>query len=310
MKCDTVRDDLAVVALGDDQPLAPHLLEHLAECAACRQAYRDYLAAGEALIASVPEVAPPPDLRARILAQVAAAAAAPGAREGREAPAAPAGRSAASPGAAAPQRAGDRAAPGRRAKGTGAVPAWTYAAAVALLALSTGLGLRAAQLEREVLRLREVERVTLTELGETLRAFSGEPAAFAGRLEFASAREGVAAEGIVYQRPNGWAVLMSVSGIPDEEAAGYRVWVREDDAWRDAGSLVAAGDGARALVYYSRSGQMPHGVRVVPGGILPGEPGWAEEALVTGGLADGGDAPRDGGGEPPVSGANGAIDWW
>ena len=304
MKCDTVRDDLAVLALGDDQPLAPHLLEHLAECAACREAYRGYLAAGEALIASVPEVAPPPDLKARILAQVAASAAATGRAVGREDPAAPAARPAASPGPAGRERAGDRAAPVRRSS-----RAWAFAAA-ALLALSAGLGLRAVQLEKEVVRLREVERVTLGELGETLRAFSSEPAVFSGRLELAAAREGLAAEGIVYERPNGWALLMSLSGIPEEEASRYRVWVREGDAWNDAGGLVAAGDGASALVYYSRSARLPSGVWVVPGGIRPGEPGWADQALVTGSWPGDGDRTRGAGGASPGSGADAASHTW
>lgn len=304
MKCETVRDDLAVVALGDDRPLAPHLLEHLAECAACRQAYRDYLAAGEALITSVAEVAPPPHLKARILAQVAKAAAAQGTAAGRRAPEAAADRPAASPAPDGKERARDRAATGWRSG-----RAWIFAA-VALLALSTGLGLRAVQLEREVLRLREVERITLGELGETLRAFSGEPAVFAGRLELASAREGVAAEGILYQRPNGWAVLMSLSGIAEEEAARYRVWVQEGDVWSDAGGLVGAGEGSAALVYYSRGERMPGGVWVGPAGIRPGEPGWAEEALVTGSWFRDGDLTRDGGGASPGSGAGATAGSW
>lgn len=285
MTCERVRDDLAVVALGDEMPLLPHLLEHLAECKACRQAYRDYLSAGEALIASVPEVGPPPGLKARILAEVASSRAAPERGELEEEPSSTEGPDPAKPVVSDPEERANRK-KGARSWGRAPRRAWVWGGA-ALLALSAGLGLRAARLERELLRLREVERVTLSEVAETLRAFSGAPAVFAGEWEFAEVRAGFAPEGMLYKRPNGWAVVLQVRGVAGEEAHRYRVWVKEGEAWSDAGRLVAAEEDAAALVYYHRGEALPESLWILQSELRPGAPGWEEGALAVGRLLGG-----------------------
>jgi len=68
--CDTCAVSLAALTLGE--PLAPdeqtRLLAHLARCERCRRRLDEYATVAQLLPLAVPEVAPSPELRARILA--------------------------------------------------------------------------------------------------------------------------------------------------------------------------------------------------------------------------------------------------
>jgi anti-sigma-K factor RskA len=68
--CDTCAVSLAALTLGE--PLAPdeqtRLLAHLALCQRCRRRLDEYATVAQLLPLAVPEVAPSPELRARILA--------------------------------------------------------------------------------------------------------------------------------------------------------------------------------------------------------------------------------------------------
>ncbi len=65
--CDSLQPRLAAYALGEVQPDAD-LAAHLAECATCPEDVRRYKQVARILPFAAPDVAPPPELRARILA--------------------------------------------------------------------------------------------------------------------------------------------------------------------------------------------------------------------------------------------------
>lgn len=77
--CDTCAVSLAALTLGE--PLAPdeqtRLLAHLARCERCRRRLDEYATVAQLLPLAVPEVAPSPELRARILAAAGQTRAAP-----------------------------------------------------------------------------------------------------------------------------------------------------------------------------------------------------------------------------------------
>ncbi len=68
--CDSVQPRLAAYALGETQPDAD-LFAHLAECPTCPEDLREYRQVALVLPYDAPDVAPPPALRARILATAA-----------------------------------------------------------------------------------------------------------------------------------------------------------------------------------------------------------------------------------------------
>ena len=65
--CDSIQPRLAAYALGEAQPDA-HLIAHLAKCDTCPQDLHGYRQVARLLPYAAPDVVPPPDLRARILA--------------------------------------------------------------------------------------------------------------------------------------------------------------------------------------------------------------------------------------------------
>ncbi len=68
--CDSLQPRLAAYALGEVQPDAD-LAAHLAQCATCPEDVRRYRQVARVLPYAAPDVAPPPELRARILAAAA-----------------------------------------------------------------------------------------------------------------------------------------------------------------------------------------------------------------------------------------------
>ncbi len=71
MTHDEARDVMPLHVLdADDAATRAELIEHLAGCAACREALREYQLAADALAQSVPEIRPRPELRARTLAAI------------------------------------------------------------------------------------------------------------------------------------------------------------------------------------------------------------------------------------------------
>jgi anti-sigma-K factor RskA len=73
--CAELQPQIAAYALGETEAAAP-LLEHLAACPACQRSLRAYVQVARMLPYDAPDVAPPPDLRARILTAVEGSAAA------------------------------------------------------------------------------------------------------------------------------------------------------------------------------------------------------------------------------------------
>lgn len=67
--CADIQPQLAAYALGEVEA-GDDLLDHLAACDACQQDLRDYVQVARMLPSDTPDIAPPPDLRARILAAV------------------------------------------------------------------------------------------------------------------------------------------------------------------------------------------------------------------------------------------------
>jgi anti-sigma-K factor RskA len=67
--CSDIQPQLAAYALGEVEA-GDELLDHLAACDACQQDLRDYVQVARMLPSDAPDIAPPPDLRARILAAV------------------------------------------------------------------------------------------------------------------------------------------------------------------------------------------------------------------------------------------------
>jgi anti-sigma-K factor RskA len=72
--CAELQPQIAAYALGETEAAA-ELLEHLAECPACQRDLRAYVQVARMLPYDAPNVAPPPDLRARILSAVEESAA-------------------------------------------------------------------------------------------------------------------------------------------------------------------------------------------------------------------------------------------
>lgn len=73
--CAELQPQIAAYALGETEAAA-ELLEHIAECPACQRALSAYVQVARMLPYDAPDVAPPPDLRARILTAVEESAAA------------------------------------------------------------------------------------------------------------------------------------------------------------------------------------------------------------------------------------------
>lgn len=264
MDCQTIRDELALVALGEGGPLSPPMVDHLADCAKCREAYHRYTATVGLLADAVPRKDPPARLRHAVLSRIAGDA---------------------------PEKKPARI-PSRNRNGW----MWGVAAAALMVLINVSLVWNTVQIHREMDRLVQQSTFLQAELAETWRAFSGAPAQYAGALVF-DRPEGaiqvadVSAEGYLYQRPNGWAALIQVRGDERTSVSGYDVWFREEGSWRRAGPLLVDADGVGSFLVYAREPELAiESVRIVPDGVMPGTPRWRQETLLAGAVV------RDGSG--------------
>lgn len=277
MTCDDVRDALALVAVGDDEPVTPQVVHHLALCEPCMLAYRRYLATMGRLLDAVTPVAPPERLRSSVLERALS--------EGRESN----GRSGAdvyapvddprSQTVAAPRPGRHRPAGRRRFRAGWAV------AALLLGLLNIGLLWDGWSTRAELTRLEAGVGELRAELEETWNAFAGAPAVYAGALEFQVAegfRQGTSAQGYLYARPNGWAVLFRIAGLESAGDEAYDVWFDTGAGWERRGVLRVGADGVAAWLHYAREPEMTlRRVHVAAVGALPGTPEWVSQAVAS-----------------------------
>lgn len=277
MECDRVRDELALVAMGEARSLPLPIVDHVTSCAACRSAYRDFLATADQLASAVPIVKPPTELKESVLRSIAAVEATKEAISGSKPAEVPHKRSPKLPARTLAVLAGR----GR-----------LWGAAAALLAvINGGLIWSNVTLNRELNRVVYDSALVRSELVETWRAFSGAPAQSVGELVFSGNEDvedrerlaSVTAEGYLYQRPNGWSVLIQVRGIDRPAEGKYHVWLRSERGWEQVGPLMFDGDGVGTFIYYAREPEVAlESLRVVTSGVLPGTPEWRQASLVVG----------------------------
>ena len=290
MTCEAARDELALLALGEASERASEAVAHLAACSQCQSAYRDYLSAVEHLVAALPRAEPPPHLRDAVLRSV---------REEKLAGAAPPRRGRAAARRSWLWRLFERG------------EAWG-AAALVLAAVSGLLWWNSLALSRRLEELQGQQALLRAELLETWRAFAGAPAVYAGLIVFDGDRgAGTGASGYLYQRPNGWAVIIQVRGLGPDARSNYAVWLREPDGWVQAGPLLVDEEGVGLFIYYAREPEVAvERVRIVKAGVLPGTPQWAEAAIAEGRVvADAPASGREGAGPAGASGGPAGARW-
>ncbi len=292
MQCEAVRDELALAALGETRALPVTIVDHLATCSACRQAYREFQRSVDRLADALPRVAPPPGLKGKVMARIAAAQEEADPHEAQELAGAASDASRSRRSISLVERVAGIA---RRAE--------FWGAAAALLAVVNGaLIWGQLQLNREFRRVLSETEVVRSELVETWRAFSGAPAQSVGTLVFDVVDPGegrapalVSAEGYLYQRPNGWSVLIQVRGIERTSGHQYDVWLRGVRGWEQVGPLMFDTDGIGTFLYYAREPEVAfESLRVVTSGVLPGTPQWRSESLIVGQAVFDRDGTNDG----------------
>ena len=272
MTCDEVRDAIALVAVGDDEPVDPEVVSHLVLCDECTAAFRRYLETAGRLLDAVAPVEPPVTLRAAILERALAE------QEGGREPALAGAPSAATPTAANGAPA-DRMAP-RLARSR-------WAAAVLLLAaLNVALLWDGRAAKDELARITQGVNALWAELDETWSAFSGAPAVYAGTLDFqigqAAPGPQASAQGYVYARPNGWAVLFRIEGLSGLDGAAFDVWLDTGSGWERHGAVNVRPGGALSWIYYAREPEMSlRRVHVAGSGAMPGTPEWSTRAIAS-----------------------------
>jgi hypothetical protein len=186
--CEEQRGLMAAAALGDGG-LAEETRRHMELCPACAQAYREFVAVARVLPLDAPEVAPPPSLRARV---IAAAEAEP---------------------AAAPRAApAPRPAPRRRAVGPWPAFAAAFALVVALLGWNLQLRGQVESQSAQLARSRQGWQDTIVLFNDPeLRWYEvrGEPA-----------------HGTFWSTPGGTVACLMAQDLPGiAEDQTYQVWL-------------------------------------------------------------------------------------
>jgi len=235
-------DLCAALVLGSiDEADRLELERHLAGgCAECARALADLGRGLEPLAASVPPVAPPPALRAKVLELVRA-----------EAAATP--RATAAAGAAA--RPAPRRVIERPARGRPAWPTWALAAAAALLAVSAVVSWRAAdQLRAELRGARE--RLVRAEIDlATERAWAALAASPGARVaELAPVSGGVALPRVrATYDPASRRAVIAFEGLVTPAGSDFELWAILPDGPKSLG-VVRADASGRAEVRVADAG--------------------------------------------------------
>ncbi len=213
--CTDIQPQLAAYALGEVEA-GDELLEHLAACAACQNDLRAYVQVARMLPSDTPDVAPPPGLRARILASVE-----------DEAP------SAAEP-SAQPAARGAQVAPASRSDTSLHIP-WgrrlatfrpAFSLAVAALVVMLGWNI---SLQRQV-STQQAQIANSRESWQSMIVLLNDPA-----VEWYPVA-GDAAKGHLWVAPEGTFGCLVVQGLPVLPSNQvYQVWLRDGDTRRSGG---------------------------------------------------------------------------
>ncbi len=204
-----------------DTPEAAALAGHVAGCIECA-AELERLRRASAVIREAVRTAPPPDLRERTLAYVAAV----GRPRGFDAP------------RAEPEHAADpghrRVAPGRRL--------WAASIAAAVLVAIVGTSLFVAQSRDSVIETQAGQIAALAKVATWSHRIDGEPDAEYVVLE-GTGSGGSGADGTLAFSPGTKELVVLAQGLP-EPAAGmqYRCWVETDGGRRRIGQMFFGGD--------------------------------------------------------------------
>jgi hypothetical protein len=225
IQCDDIQPWLSAYALGeaDDEAAAQ---AHLAACPQCQRDLQQYRLVAGMLPYSAPEIAPPPQLRAQVIAAVEQAAAV-------SAPAR----------AAAPAKMRPLAPPAQSRRSRSFWAALTFAAmSLALLAWNVSLRRELDQQQAQVALSRQGWQTMIALLNDSsLRWYAlGAPAAGAGQT---------AAQGHFWTVPQGQVACLVAQGLPDlPEGQIYQVWLVHDGAEISAATFEAHDGGAWTLV--------------------------------------------------------------
>lgn len=213
--------ELCLLALGAEEPEeVPALQAHLERCARCRLTLAELQAAAELVAYATPAAVPPAGMRERVLDHVT-------------------------------RRPQSDAAP-RRSRWSGRLTGWMpfgAAAAVALLALSTGvLGSRVQSLRTQLARAEVWEHVAYE------WALAAEQANKDPRVKvipMANSPEAAGSGGTVYMVPSqtGTRVVISVWGLHQPRGENvYHLWLIRDGERRSGGTFVTDADGRGGAV--------------------------------------------------------------
>ncbi len=206
--CEEYRAPLAAYALGERE-LDAAAREHLETCAECQRAYREYAAVAQTLPFTAPEASPPPELRDRIIAAVAA--------EAEPAPEAPR--------AALPREHRAR----RQGWGLWTALAASLVAALALLGWNLSL--------RSQLSAQELQVAASREGWQAMIALMNDPQVRSTPVAGSGAR------GTFWMAPGQEIACLMVQGMPPlAEGQVYQVWLL-DDGQRVSGGVFEARNG-------------------------------------------------------------------
>jgi len=201
---DALRDLIAPVALGAAEPHEVARVEaHAAECAVCREELGSLRAGADVLGVAVPQMDPPPDLKASLMATVRA-----------EAPA----RAIAAGVGADPAATRSRPAPRRRSWFAGLLRPWPAVAAIASVAALL-LGWNIA-----------------------LQTGSDDPSRPVSTLAVSGTADAPGVTGRVLYVPDEDTAVVSLSRLPQlEEGDAYQLWVIRDGQATSAGLFEQTG---------------------------------------------------------------------
>jgi len=160
------------------------------------------------------------------------------------------------------------------------------AAALLLAALNVGLVWDGWSAKQALFRLQQGTLELRAELDETWSAFSGAPAVYAGSLDFQMGQgfqtAEASAQGYLYARPNGWAVLFRIDGLASVEHETFDVWLDSGAGWERRGALTVGPDGVASWLHYAREPDVTlRRVHIAAVGALPGTPEWVLDAVAS-----------------------------
>ena len=257
---DELKHDAAAYALGVLEPAERAAFEaHLGSCAACAADVRQMRLAASALPHTVPQVSPPPSLRARILAEIA--------------------------GAAAPA-----SAPAMVVRETRGLPAWLQIAAMLVigagvffyaLRMQTRVSNLEAQLRQAQTLVAAAERQTLEARNVAVRAQSAMgvfAAPDVARIDLAGQQVAQTARArALWSRARG--MVFTVSNLPPlPPGRVYQVWVVTSQAPVSAGLLTPDASGGGSVYFETPVDILPPvavAVTLEPAGGVPAPTGAA-----------------------------------